>query len=180
VPGDYQLNITRYVPAESKLGSNTVYLDIDAGQKRQFIVREAPAGAYVFQDIGRQYKWAVCFHDNSVSFELNPGEVVYLGLLDPRVNLLQLEQLAVTSGRTTASSGTIHHFLEGIKPPALMPATEADLGDIRSYLHETSPLVTAPVRVASLQPARFGAGRDLFGLQASCGGWYTGSAKPKE
>lgn len=175
----YTISIKSYSKSEDRLTGDYKGFYVEPSADRQVMAVEAAPGAYVFQDVRQQVVWAVCFHDDSLAFDVSPGEVVYLGAFDGAVNLDQLRALAVASGRTSANGVTLHNFLEGIKPPALAPVDEAGLGAARAYLARTSPLVTSPVRAAQLEPARFGAGKDLFGVQDSCGGWHTGSAKPK-
>lgn len=180
VPEPFTVSLKSYSRAEDKLTGDYHGFFVEPSAQRQVMAIEAPAGTYVFQDIRQQVVFAVCFHDNSLAFDLHPGEIVHLGVLDSGVNLNQLKQLALSTGRTTANGVTLNNFLDGITPPALSPATDADLVAARGYLAKTSPLVTSPVHAAKLEPARFGAGKDLFGIQDSCGGWHTGSAKPKE
>jgi len=180
VPEPYTISLKSYSKAEDRLTGDYHAFFVEPSNQRQVMSIEAPAGTYVFQDIRQQVVWAVCFHDDSLAFDVRPGEVVHLGVLDAGVNLNQLKQLAVSTGRTTANGITLNNFLDGIKPPAVGPASDADLADVRAYIGRTHPLVTSPVHPARFEPARFGAGKDLFGIQDSCGGWHTGSAKAKD
>lgn len=179
VPEPYTLSLKSYSKAEDKLTGDYRAFFVQPSAERQVMSVEAPAGTYVFQDIRQQVVFAVCFHDDSLAFDVRPGDVVHLGVLDAGVNLNQLKQLAVATGRTTANGVTLNNFLDGIKPPAIYPATDADLAAARARVAEMHPRITSPIRPAQFEPARFGAGKDLFGIQDSCGGWHTGSAKPK-
>lgn len=178
VPEPYTVSLKSYSKTEHKRTGDYHAFFVEPSEQRQVMAIEAPAGTYVFQDIRQQVVLAVCFHNDSLAFDLHPGEVVHLGVLDAGVNVNQLKHLALESGRTTANGITLNNFLEGIKPPAIYSASDADLAAARTYLASARPLVTSPIQPAQFQPARFGAGKDIFGIQDSCGGWYTGSAKP--
>src|SRR5262249_4769954 len=102
------------------------------------------------------------------------------GVFNPAPHLLQLQQLTISSGRTYASQATIVHFFDNIIPPSFKTITEDDLKAAQAQLATLSPGVTSPLRAAVFEPAKFGAGKDAFGVQRICSGWYTGSAKDKD
>ena len=116
---------------------------------------------------------------DSVQFTIRPGEVVYLGDFDAHFHVAELEQMAISTGRTRLRQGNLAHFFDGVTPPRLKPGTEVDLPQVAAVLRAAMPKTTVAPTLATFSPARFGTGRDLFGLQRICGGYYTGKAKPK-
>jgi hypothetical protein len=87
--------------------------------------------------------------------------------------------MAIASGRLSLRQGSLAHFFDGVTPPRLTPGSEADLPQVLAVMRATMPKTTAVPTLATFEPARFGTGRDLFGTQRICGGYYTGKAKPK-
>ena len=127
----YRIGLQRYEAAEQRLmggpyGGNYVF----AARRNSFVdgymVLEVEPGTYAFRDLSRQDYWALCFNDNSLQFTVRPGEVVYLGEIDARHHVTELERMAVMSGRTSTRSQVVH-FFDGVSPPAFKPVDEAGL-----------------------------------------------------
>ena len=110
---------------------------------------------------------------------MRPGEVVYLGEIDARSHVAELERLAVMTGRTSVRSGNVAHFFDGVSPPAFKPVDEAGLTAATAMVRARMPRTTVAPRAAEFAPARFGTGRDLFGTSRLCGGYYAGRARPE-
>ena len=178
-PIDFQLGLAPY-DAEAGAIHGWTQLWVPQSSVKRYFVRELQPGRYAFMYLAQQEQWAVCFHADTQAFDVRPGEVIYLGAFDPRPHLLQLQGLAVSSGRTYAQGSTLIHFFDNITPPALLPPQEEDLARVQTYLSQTSPLVTAPIRRAEYQPAAFGTGRDLFGLERVCGGYYAQGTRTQQ
>lgn len=134
-------------------------------------------GTWVYQDFSQQDFWALCFQDSSLQFDVKAGEVVYLGEFDAVTHSRDLQFTAINTGRTSTKS--VEHFFDNIAAPRLAPISEDELGKVRAMLAANAPNTTAPARAAVYSPARFGTGRDLFGMTRICGGYYTGKAKAK-
>lgn len=182
-PIPYQLSISSFDPDTGSLGAppadaaSIVVGRKDPGAYHLSIIEP---GTYVVRDVTQQLNWSVCFHDNSVSFNVAPGEVVYLGRFDPRPHLQQLQQIARSTGRTRTGMGQgPHHFFDNILPPALTPPAATDVDSVRAFLAGSFPRITAPVRMADLRAAQFGIGRPLLGAAQICGGWFTERAEPR-
>lgn len=144
-----------------------------------YLVSDLKPGTYVVTDLSRQDLWALCFHDNSLQFTVKPGEVLYLGDFDAGFHVMELERMTVSSGRTMVRQGNVAHFFDNVTPPRFTPGTAADLPLVAAMMQAAMPKTTAAPQLVQFQPARFGTGRDLFGLQRICGGYYTGKAKAK-
>ncbi len=143
-----------------------------------YLVMDVKPGTYVISEFSRQDIWALCFHDSSVQFTVAAGEAVYLGELDAVAHVRELEQKAVSSGRVI-SHGEPMHFFDDITPPRLRLPAGSDLAAVQRMMQARMPKTTATPEAAVYQPARFGTGSDLFGINRICGGYWTGSAKPR-
>lgn len=178
-PVDYQLDVLRFNEEGTALEANTfngIYpFRPDAGEQG-FIMKEAKPGRYVFVSLHQQGYWAVCFHNETVSFDVRPGEVTFLGVFDPVPHLAQLQNFARTSGQTTTRGGPVH-FYDNVLAPRLSPPTDQTLATARTFMAQAAPNVTAPINAAQLGTAQFGNGRDVFGSTPMCGGYY---AAPRE
>jgi hypothetical protein len=143
-----------------------------------YLVISVKPGTYAFQDVVVQDFWAVCFNGGSLQFTVKPGEVVYLGEMDVRRHVREIEALAVASGRTSTRNNNPIHFFDTVTPPTFAPIDDAQLGAVAAMVRTRMPLTTVAPRAVQFAPARFGTGRDLFGMQRLCGGYYQGKAKP--
>jgi hypothetical protein len=180
----YKIGLKVYDPVNQAMrggpfGGNVLIAARPSLFAQGYLVSDVRPGTYVITDFSRQDLWALCFHDNSVQFTVRPGEVVYLGDFDARFHVMELEQMAISSGRTSLRQGNLAHFFDDVTPPRLKPGTETDLPQVAAALRAAMPKTTVAPTLAAFSPARFGTGRDLFGLQRICGGYYTGKAKPK-
>jgi hypothetical protein len=142
-----------------------------------YLVIEVDPGTYAFRDVSREDYWAVCFNGGSLSFTVKPGEIVYLGEMDVRLHVAELERLAVMSHRTSTRNGQAVHFFDTVTPPAMAPIDEADLAAAAAMVRTRMPASTVAPRAAVFSKAKFGTGHDLFGLSRICGGYYQGRAK---
>lgn len=180
----WRMGLQSYDPAEQKLqagpfgGNETL-----AGRPKSFVdgylVEVVKPGTYVFRDFSRQDLWSLCFNGGSLQFTIKPGEVLYLGEFDAAKHVEELQMLAVSSGRVTAKSGSPVGFFDTVSPPAFAPVDEAGLAAAAAMVRARMPKTTVAPKAARFTPARFGTGKDLFGLQRICGGYYAKKAKPE-
>lgn len=182
----YMIGMSRYDPVERQLGGgafaggpyDTEVDRLRPGQSEWLIVvRKLKPGTYVFRDVTQQRTWGVCYHAASYQFTLEPGQILYLGEFDGRREVAQVQRRAVEGGQTV-STGKIYHYFEDVPPPPLRPNDEVGLKQAREYVAKALPGVTSPVERASMAPATFGTGSDLFGTQRLCGGWHKKKAGP--
>lgn len=176
-PIDYQLDVLRFNSEGTSLEANSfngIYpFRPDAGAQG-FIMKEARPGRYVFVSLHQQSYWAVCFHNETIAFDVRPGEVTFVGVFDPAPHLAQLQNLARTTGRTATRGGPVH-FYDNIQPPRLSPPTDESVALARTFMAQAAPGVTAPINAAQLGTAQFGIGRDVLGTTPMCGGFYATS-----
>jgi hypothetical protein len=179
----WRMGLQSYDPAEQKLqagpfGGNEML----AGRPKSFVdgylFEMVKPGTYVFRDFSRQDLWSLCFNGASLQFTVKPGEVLYLGEFDAMKHVLELETLAVTTGRVTARSGQPVQFFDTVSPPAFAPVDEAGLAAAAAMMKARMPKTTVAPKPARFSPARFGTGHDLFHIQRICGGYYAKKAKP--
>ena len=133
-----------------------------------FLVIEIKPGTYVVQSFTRQDLWQLCYHANSVQFNIAAGEVLYLGDFDATKATVELERLAVNSHRTISNGGPIIFFDNVSGPPLKTDALS--LVAAAKMTEEFMPATTVTPREAKLFPARFSTGNSLFGVQAFCAG----------
>ncbi|HEX2764722.1 MAG TPA: hypothetical protein VHM92_12880 [Allosphingosinicella sp.] len=179
----WRMGMQGYDPVEQKLqggpfgGNETL-----AGRPKSFVdgylVEMVKPGTYVFRDFSRQDFWSLCFNGASLQFTIKPGEVLYLGEFDAAKHTVELERLSVMTGRTSAYNGHPVQFFDTVSPPAFAPADEAGLAAAAAMVKARMPKTTVTPKAATFSPARFGTGKDLFGTQRICGGYYTKKAKP--
>lgn len=176
---NYSLSISPYDPAKGQLQgdlSNTgAYFDVLFNQP--YVAQTLSPGAYVLNSIGERVYWFACFQDGSYSFEVKPGEVLYLGTLDSSEVSAAITRHALTEGPSSASQPV--YYFDGIPAPNIgFPEGKAQAqASAEDYVKTAMPKVTAPVRLAELKPAKFGTGHDLFGVKRVCGGYYKQPAK---
>ena len=180
----YRIGLQKYDPAEQRLtggpyGGNYIFQARRSRFVDGYMILEVEPGTYAFRDLSRQDLWALCFNDGSLQFTVRPGEVVYLGEIDARSHVAELERLAVMTGRISARSGEPVHFFDGVSPPAVKPIDEAALVAVTAMVRSRMPRTTVTPRAATYSPARFGTGRDLFGINRICGGYWQGRARPE-
>lgn len=179
----YRLALQSYDPAEQKMvggpfGGGALFQARPKDFVDGYLILEVKPGTYAFESFSQQDYWALCFNGGSLQFTVRPGEVLYLGDFDAAAHALELQTLAVTSGRTSTRGSNPVHFFDTVTPPMFAPADDAALAAVAAMVKVRMPRTTVAPKAATLSPARFGTGRDLFGLQRICGGYYQGKAKP--
>lgn len=179
----YRIGLQSYDPAQQRMlggpfGGSATFQATRGNVVDGYMAIEVRPGTYAFRDLSRQDYWALCFNDGSLQFTVAAGEVLYLGEMDVRLHVRELERMAVMSGRISTSSGAVH-FFDGVTPPALAPVDEAALAAAAAWVRTRMPRTTVAPRAAQFTPARFGTGNDLFGLSRICGGYYQGRARPR-
>ena len=179
----YWVALHTYDPAEQKMtgGPFAGYATFAARPKDfvdGYLIISVKPGTYAFQDVVVQDWWAVCFNGGSLQFTVKPGEVVYLGEMDVRRHVREIETLAVTTGRTTSRNSDPIHFFDNVTPPTFAPIDDAQMAAVTAMVKTRMPLTTVAPRAVQFAPARFGTGHDLFGMRRICGGYYQGKAKP--
>jgi hypothetical protein len=176
---EYALSVSSFSLEEGRFTSNPFkgWANIGgigkAQTERGFIVGRAAPGVYAIQALTVGGHWGVCFNGGSYAFEVKPGEVTYLGVLEPRGHLVEIMTLP-----QLARSNEFFYVFDRPKP-ALKPADPAGEWKprVRAFLDKNYPGVAAEPAAAALTPVTFNTGKDAFGLQKLCGGYYAKPAK---
>ena len=127
----WRMPLQSYDPVNEKMQSGPFGgTEMLAGRPKSFVdgflVERVKPGTYAVQSFSRQDFWALCFNGDSLQFTVKPGEVLYLGELDARRHVMELEQLAVTTGRTSSRNNEPVHFFEtSPRRPSLPPTRRA-------------------------------------------------------
>lgn len=177
--GGYQLNIARFSPQEHASLANPLGGWVNLGrvggknQPRAYYLAKAKPGSYVLLSMSVM-NWGVCYNADSRTFDVKAGEVTFIGRYDPASSLMELSQ-AVGSGAlpSYARSTDINYLFDSSRPGLTAPEQlEPWRPGLEAWLKAERPGVTAPVVAAQVTPTHFNTGRDAFGLQRICGGYY--------
>lgn len=182
----YSLAISVYAPDQNLMKANpfsgyVIPRDLGKNQvKETLYLAKAKPGIYGLMGLSIRETWGVCYNAKTVSFEVKPGAVTYIGRLDPNPALDAIFG-AVASGllpqATSSRPYLFDDYAPDLTPPDQVQSWEADLN---SFLAAQQPGVTAPAVAADLRPAHFATGRDAFGVTRICGGYYAKPSKAAE
>ena len=176
--GSYTLTAVTFDPAQGVLTANSFaghgvfFNEMGKNQVgRTYYVGRAPPGLYAVSDLTHQARWHACFNGGTQYFTVRPGEVTFLGRLDP------VPALRALAGTRSWLSSSDHEYVFDtprfeITPPDQIPGWEASL---KSFLAGEYPNVNAPLVAAKLTPTTFNTGSSLLGGRV-CGGYF---ARPK-
>ena len=180
----YRIGLQRYDYAKQSMQGGLFTGTVFAAKPKSFVdgylVEVVEPGTYAFQSVSRQDHWALCFNGGSLYFTVKPGEILYLGEMDVRMHVAELERLAVETGRISTRNGKAVHFFDTVTPPAFAPVDAAGLEAVTAMVRARMPGSTVAPKTVAFGEARFGTGRDLFVLTRICGGYYQGRAKQRE
>jgi hypothetical protein len=179
----YRMTLQSYDPAGERLrGAPYGGLAVFAARPKEFVdghlVLNVKPGTYVFKDFSMQDRWSLCFNGGTRSFTVKPGEILYLGALDARGHMAELQTKTAMSGQTVIRGHGFVSFFDGVTP-LVTPPDQAELAAAAAWVATHMPKSKAPVTAPTYNEARFGTGNDLFGLQRICGGYHTKSPKPR-
>lgn len=87
-------------------------------KKMTLQLRSAKPGTYVVRMMTTQIWWGGCFSENTVKFMVEPGQITYLGRLDPSIALASISAELVRTGKTTSSGGQLRLMKENMIPPS--------------------------------------------------------------
>jgi hypothetical protein len=167
----YTLAIARYDPIAQDLSGGWEALPVPPAERRSsdFVVQKVKPGTYVVRELVQQARWGVCFHAGTLQFDVKPGQAVYLGELDARTPLRELERNAVSRKQIEAGEFTVHNYFDEISPPRFTQPADPALPEVRAFMAEAMPRTRVAPVVAQFRPATFSTGRALVGTRV-CGG----------
>lgn len=125
-----------------------------------------PAGVYAINSVATQSYWVACFNGGTFAFNLQPGSVNYIGMIDVGDALAQ-----VAAELPHTSRGAIFTLYDtpriGYRPAATQPDWESR---VRSYLAGQYPNVNAPIVAPEPLAVTFEPGTSLI-TGRTCGKW---------
>jgi hypothetical protein len=124
VPGDYQFMFSPYVAGSDTVrGSEFVAVDsndiLASEQLGTLQMHRMPPGIYVIRIVTMQYHWGACLSENTFKFDINPGQITYIGRVDPRPTLHSILAEAARTGKMTSAGGQLRLFKDGMAPPVI-------------------------------------------------------------
>ena len=124
----YRMTLQSYDPAGERLrGAPYGGLAVFAARPKEFVdghlVLDVKPGTYVFKDFSMQDRWSLCFNGGTRSFTVKPGEILYLGALDARGHMAELQTKTAMSGQTVIRGHGFVSFFDGVTPPLVTPPT---------------------------------------------------------
>lgn len=130
------------------------FAPIGSGQSGFAMSAVEPGGTYAINAITTQGFWGGCFNGGTKAFEVKPGQVTFIGVLDPLPTLVQ-----IIRGLPSKTNGT-HYYVFDTPRPALTPPAEAPNWQpaLTEYLAKypgiIAPVVAAEPVDTSFSPAR--------------------------
>ncbi|MBB6250926.1 hypothetical protein [Nitrospirillum iridis] len=166
VAGEYGMGIASFDES-----SNFVTLSLTGGtgayfkksDKSNYAYAVISPGSYTFTEFVQQDSWALCFHAHTVSFTVEPGQSLFLGHLQTRTHLAQLQQMVSLFGPSSVRQGDHVYYRDGILPPRIATPSAADVGRAQQYILESMPKVQATLAPVLYRSAKFDVGHDIFG-----------------
>lgn len=157
IEAGYFLTLARYpqgasVTSPPVLDSRWVHLRARPSGARAFHAIDAAPGTYVLEALNAGLSWGSCFNSATISFDLRPGEVLYLGSFSPAETLADIS----TNLPSSVPAGSVRYVYNRSAPTFTQSdVREQKVSEIQAFLSATYPGVHAPVRFADLQPAAF-------------------------
>lgn len=169
----FSVSVAQYSPTMGRLAANSFdgWASVNSANTasgKTWLVGRAEPGTYVVSALTHQATWHSCFNAGTRMFEIQPGQVHFLGRIDPNPALMaiavELPSLSMNSQHFYAMDKTLPFVA-----PTDLPNWRADA---EQYLRTAYPGVTAPITEVTSTEATFNTGRDAFGLKRVCGGYY--------
>jgi hypothetical protein len=122
----------------------------------QLAVYKAKPGTYLITELSIAY-WSACLRSDTRSFEVKPGQVTYLGRIDPTANLQEVmdgidKGLLKKTVRATNGVGTPERLVGVSKLNLTPPEGDGWKEAVSATLAKEAPAVIAPLVAAQLTP----------------------------
>lgn len=164
---NYTLGVYRYTPAERKWAygplkgwSRFGAMGEDHTAQAYAITAVEPGGTYAINGLTVQGFWRACFNGGTKAFEVKPGTVTFIGLLDPSPTIAQIR-----AGLPPIVRGTQAVELFDLPRPALTPVAELPGGKeaLAEYLKANYPQITAPIEAPEPVDMTFDKSKTIMG-----------------
>jgi hypothetical protein len=118
-------------------------------------LKDVDPGHYVVRMMTTQSWWGACLSEGTVSFEVAPGKITYLGMIDPKATLASIESEAGRTGKVTSSGGQLRLFKENVKPPSFILAGAPNAEDVLAAAKANELVTDASVETVTTTPETF-------------------------
>uniref|UniRef100_B0SZC6 DUF2846 domain-containing protein n=1 Tax=Caulobacter sp. (strain K31) TaxID=366602 RepID=B0SZC6_CAUSK len=164
---NYALGIYRYSPEERKWAygptkgwSRFGLIGENHTAPAYAITAVEPGGTYAINGLTVQGFWRACFNGGTKAFEVKPGTVTFIGLLDPNPSLEQIRTGLPPIVQTTKAVE-----LFDLPRPALVAAADLPGGKeaLAEYLKANYPQITAPIETPPAVDMTFDKSKTIMG-----------------
>ena len=123
---------------------------------KKYIVQGVRPGPYVISTFTVKYKWEGCFHKDTLSFDIKPGEVLFLGQFDPVLHTAEVLGEAAKAGQFKAyAAATQYMYQDNISAPRLKLPDERSLAEVRKHAAAGLPEIRGAIQPASYTRTSF-------------------------
>jgi hypothetical protein len=124
-----------------------------------------PAGPHAIRLILLQDHWGACLAQNTVSFTVQPGKIVYLGNFQPIGPLESLEAEVLRTGKTSAIRTQLRMFRDNLTAPSFSLEGAPKAEEILAVIRASGFTASFPLVQAHAMPATFPSppGSDMIG-----------------
>lgn len=170
--GDYVVWLSDIEPVDNRPRSLELFSVRDGKgvrlpDGRTVQLRDLDAGHYVVRMVTTQGFWGGCFSESTIAFDVPPGKITYLGVIDPTPSIASIIAEAERTGKTTSSSGRLRLMKENVLPPAFAADPTYDAASLLTFAKGQGLVTDATTVTASFAPARFNR-RDKSDLTGYC------------
>jgi hypothetical protein len=121
----------------------------------QYIARNLKPGNYRLDSIFQQAGWSVCLHENTFSVDVKPGQITYVGNVDPRPALDNLYRQAVEKGETRLPLGGLHTYWSDTPRPMITGRDDDEMKNAELFVKTSMAKSSAPIRLANINEESF-------------------------
>jgi len=106
-------------PNNPSFSSSSLVKFIFEKNQSDYVFTTLKPGHYYIHSLSQQKHWVSCFHSNTISFEVKPNSVTFLGNYNTIKNGAQLQNIALNKGHNRAVQSQVYFYTEDILPPAI-------------------------------------------------------------
>ncbi|MDC7683694.1 hypothetical protein PQU92_10420 [Asticcacaulis sp. BYS171W] len=152
----------------------TWYMIDDPVTRQRFLVGQVNAGEVALYDFMTD-RLGVCFNSGTLSFTVEEGKTYFIGSFDPKPYIREINDVMSENRLALAMSQApmIYLFDRKLEHFTLPAETPDGLGQATTLVANLKQ-PTREIVVPELRPTTFFTGRDAFGVNKLCRGYYSG------
>lgn len=104
-----------------------------------------------------------CLHDGTLRFDVKPGTVTFLGIVDRDLYSKNLVSSVNNAAQKAGWMTGDFVYGEGVITPEILPPSEEQLDELRDFIAVDRPEVTAPLSTGVLTPTTIQHGKTVYG-----------------